>query len=167
MENEEWRDIKGYEGLYQVSNYGRVKSLCSRNQKILKPCDCGNGYLIVSLHDKDKKVHTVKVHRLVAREFVENLNPDVLTDVNHKDENKLNNSADNLEWCNKTYNNNYGNHNNNVSETLGKSIRCIETGITYRSFRHAAKEMNLSNSNISLHMRNKMSSVKGYHFEYV
>ena len=100
--SEEWRDIKGYEEKYQVSNLGRVKSLKDRygnyREKILKYSKNNRGYLTVSLC-KNSKVKLFTVHRLVAQAFIENSNN--YPEVNHKDENKENNRVDNLEWCDK------------------------------------------------------------------
>lgn len=123
---EEWRDIEGYEGLYQVSNEGRVKSLeryvewrgtiKHQSERILKPLENNRGgYLVVCLC-KNSKVKTYTVHRLVASAFIENY--EELPCVNHKDEDKTNNNVDNLEWCTYEYNINYGNHNKRVSEAL-------------------------------------------------
>ena len=96
---EVWKDIKGYEGLYWVSNLGRVKS----KRKILKPI---NGeYLKVGL-SKNGKQKTFTIHRLVAQEFVNN--PKNKSQVNHKDENKHNNNSNNLEWVTFQENMNYG-----------------------------------------------------------
>lgn len=91
---EMWKPISGYEGLYEVSNFGRVKSLKFGKEKILTP---GNykGYLSVQLC-KDGKRKMMRVHRLVAEAFIPN--PNKLETVNHKDEDKTNNSANNLEW---------------------------------------------------------------------
>lgn len=112
MTEEIWRPVVGYEGLYEVSSYGRVRSLDrydSRNQfregKILKNRDNGNGYLLCGL-SKNGIVKNKYIHRLVAEAFIER--PDGLYEVNHKDENKKNNIVDNLEWCDRKYNNNYG-----------------------------------------------------------
>lgn len=116
---EEWKDIKWYEGLYQVSNLGRVKSLPKdvfvsnptftgyrhTKEKILKPSKNGAGYQVVILCNNNKK-YQVYVHRLVAQAFIPN--PNNLPEVNHKDENPLNNIVDNLEWCTHKYNGNYG-----------------------------------------------------------
>lgn len=113
---ENWRDIIDYENLYQGSNFGRVRSvdrwvksksgsvrLCKG--RILKPSTDKNGYLKVDLWKNNKqKIHLV--HRLVAEAFLPN--PDNLQEVNHKDENKQNNNVENLEWCDRTYNVNYG-----------------------------------------------------------
>lgn len=98
-----WRDIKEYEGLYQVSNIGRVKSLF-RYKKILKLYKDKDGYLYVKLY-KNKKAQHSFVHRLVAEAFVENLYSKPI--VNHKDFNRENNIIDNLEWCTEKENINY------------------------------------------------------------
>lgn len=100
-----WKDKKDYEGLYQTSNLGRVKSFKFGKERILKPGTDKNGYLLVNLC-KNGKVKTFKVHRLVAEAFLPN--PDNLPEVNHKDENKQNNVVSNLEWCDRKYNINYG-----------------------------------------------------------
>lgn len=113
---EQWKDIKGYEGLYEVSNLGNVRSLdrtVKRGQgytikegRVLTPFyEEKKGYYQVVLA-KDGKAKTYRVHRLVAVAFLEN--PNNYTDVNHKDEVKTNNNVDNLEWCTRKYNNNYG-----------------------------------------------------------
>lgn len=116
---EYWKDIKDYEGLYQISNLGRVKSLsryvytsnpkfkgyrCTK-EKILKSGKTKKGYLIVVLR-KNNKSKSMYVHRLVATAFI--YNPNNLPEVNHKDENPLNNNVTNLEWCTHKYNGNYG-----------------------------------------------------------
>ena len=117
-----WKDIKGFEGLYQVSNFGRVKSLDKivngRNNKpvikkgkILKQVDLGQGYVVVCLR-KELKNNQKFVHRLVAEAFIPN--PNNLPQVNHKDENKKNNCVDNLEWCTAKYNANYGTRTNRI-----------------------------------------------------
>lgn len=125
MEKEEWRDIEGYEGLYQVSNLGRIKSLERIDnynrlvkEQILKPI-ANRGYLRVCLY-KDGKQKKISVHRIVAENFLEN--PHNYPQVNHKDENKSNNCVENLEWCTAKYNSNYGTKNERVaaSNTNGK-----------------------------------------------
>lgn len=103
---EEWKDIEGYENKYQVSNLGRVKSLKSNiimKQNLNKKY---NRYSIMLW--KNGKSKRFWVARLVAKAFVFNPNPDIFTQVNHKDENKTNNNSDNLEWCTVAYNNTYG-----------------------------------------------------------
>lgn len=112
-----WKDIKGYEGLYQVSNLGNIKSLNYNRKgisKILKQGLEKGGYLRISL-SKNKKSKTKAVHRLVAEAFIPN--PDNLPQVNHKNEDKTDNNVNNLEWCNVSYNINYGTR----TERCGKS----------------------------------------------
>lgn len=102
-----WKDVVGYEGLYKVSNFGRIVSLCSyggNSQRLMSPGLANNGYLMVGL-TKNKKQKSLLVHRLVAQAFIPN--PDKLDFVNHKDENKRNNNVENLEWCTKSYNSEY------------------------------------------------------------
>lgn len=108
---EEWRDVPGYEGLYEVSDQGRVR----RNGKILKPQTERWGYLHVFL-SKNGIQKWGKVHRLVASAFLPN--PQNLPQVNHKDEDKTNNAVSNLEWCDGKYNANYGTRNERVSKPV-------------------------------------------------
>ena len=106
---EEWKPIVGYEGLYEVSNLGKVKSLIDNNrkprEKILKQGKNKYGYMQVILCKDGKLKHCI-VHRLVAKAFIDN--PNNYPCVNHIDENKENNCVDNLEWCTYQYNLNYG-----------------------------------------------------------
>ena len=118
-----WKDIKEYEGYYQVSNWGRIKSL-PRNSTVkyarnLKLRANRHGYLYVVLC-KNGKVKTYYVHRLVAEAFIPNT--DNLPCVNHKDENPLNNNVDNLEWCSYSYNSNYGTAIEKRSKKLSKPV---------------------------------------------
>lgn len=110
---EEWKDIEGYEGLYQVSNLGNVRALkfyhSRNNVHLLKPTVNKYGYCVVCLH-KDKKVKQYRVHRLVAIAFLPN--PDNLPYVNHIDCDKTNNSLTNLEWCTQSENVKHGYDNN-------------------------------------------------------
>ena len=126
---EEWRPIEGYEGLYEVSSYGRVRSLDKyvksgygsyrlRKGKILSPGIRPDGYLFVNLTYNGKH-KTITVHRLVAQAFLPN--PDNLSEVNHKDEDKSNNRVENLEWCDRKYNLNYGSRKDKVRDTKIKN----------------------------------------------
>lgn len=120
---EEWRDIQGYEGLYQVSSCGRVKSLERKvfngkdfyiiNERILKPVKTKVGYKTINL-SKDSKIKHYLIHRLVAESFIPN--PNNYPCINHLDEQPYNNYKENLEWCTHKYNNNYGNHNEKISK---------------------------------------------------
>lgn len=100
--NEEWKNIEGYEGLYQISDQGQVKNL--RSGKILKPRK-SKGYYYVCLYNKGI-IKQCTIHRLVALTFIDN--PNNLEYVNHKNEIKTDNKASNLEWCTVKYNTNYG-----------------------------------------------------------
>lgn len=116
-EIEIWKDIEGYEGLYQVSNMGMVKSLnykCSGKEKILKPSK--NIYMRLVLR-KDGKGKCVLVHRLVASAFIPNDNPTEKTEIKHIDENPSNNHFLNLEWCSHIENLNYGTRNKKISDS--------------------------------------------------
>ena len=119
MDNEVWKDIVDYEGLYQVSNLGNVKSLGndkSRREKILSPGKYGNGYLYVILcRNGERKLHSI--HRLVLMTFAPCENMENLQ-VNHLDENKENNNLNNLEWVTCKDNINHGTRNDRVSEKL-------------------------------------------------
>ena len=119
MENEVWKDIADYDGLYQISDKGRVKSIGYGKERILKPAKVGSGYLFVNLYKNGEKKQFL-VHRLVCQTFIHN--PYNLPEVNHRDENKTNNSVENLEWCDRKYNNNYGTHNQRMAEKLSKPV---------------------------------------------
>lgn len=99
-----WKDIQGFEGLYEVSNYGNVRSLKFGKIKYLKPAKDGGGYYFVILC-KNGIVKHFKVHRLVANAFIEN--PNGYNEINHIDEDKTNNKVENLEWCTHKYNKRY------------------------------------------------------------
>lgn len=126
MDNEIWKDIPGFEGVYAASNKGRVRSLpridCAgrnRSGKILAQ-QIVKGYLVVGLnHNKANK--QCKVHRLVALAFIPN--PSNLPQINHKDENPLNNNVGNLEWCDYLYNRNYGGRNERAAKTQSVRLR--------------------------------------------
>lgn len=113
---EEWKPIAGYEGLYKVSNLGRV---CN-TQKVLKQTVSRKGYARVGLH-KNGNLKTIEIHRLVAQAFLDN--PNGFPEVNHKDENKLNNMVENLEWCTRKHNVTYGNRQKKATET--KNRKCL------------------------------------------
>lgn len=139
---EVWKDIKDYEGFYQVSNLGRVKSLSrsihdSRGymvhlkEKIKKPSFDKNGYPQIGLC-KNGTVITRKIHRLVAEAFISN--PENKPEINHKDEDKTNNCVSNLEWVTEKENVNYGygakrraKSNQLLAKQQAKPVQCIET----------------------------------------
>lgn len=126
-----WKDIIGYENLYQGSNWGRVKSLeridCighHRKERILKPVPDKDGYLRVGLRKNNKRKNFL-VHRLVAQAFLDN--PNNLPEVNHRDENPQNNFVSNLEWCSAKYNSNFGTRNKRIiaKNTNGKRSKKV------------------------------------------
>lgn len=116
--NEEWKPVKGFEGLYEISNLGRVKSLWYGREKILKP-EKILGYLRVVLCRNGKK-KKLFVHRLVAIAFLPN--PKGLPEVNHKDENPSNCVVSNLEWCDRRYNVNYGTGTERSTAARSKTV---------------------------------------------
>lgn len=116
MEIEIWKSVPNYEGIYEVSNFGKVRSvkrlivdknnrLINRKEIILKPSTDEKGYKKIKLF-AGGKAYTTHVHRLVALAFIPN--PHNMPQVNHKDENKSNNRVENLEWCTARYNATYG-----------------------------------------------------------
>ena len=126
---EKWRPIEGYEGLYEVSDWGDVKSTQYWNgtyERILKPIKTNRNYKTVGLY-KDGKMKINLVHRLVAQAFIPN--PNNLPCVNHKDENTSNNRVDNLEWCTFEYNHYYGTAMQRLAEKNKK--RCSKTVLQY------------------------------------
>ena len=113
-----WKDIEGYEGLYQISDIGEVRNV--KTGRVLKTYKNTTGYLQICLYkDETKKIFLV--HRLVAQAFVFNPRPNVWKLVNHRNEDPTDNRAENLEWCNAQYNSNYGTRN----ERMGKSMSAV------------------------------------------
>ena len=167
--NEIWKDISGYEGLYQVSNLGRVKSFqkwkraSCPEEFILSPSLSNNGYLQVTLY-KQKKRKKLLVHRLVAEGFVRN--PDNLPHVNHIDENTKNNRADNLEWCTPQYNNCYGTAKFRAMITTGTPVeqRLINNQLIaiYISTSIAQEITGISRKEISACLRGALDSAGGF-----
>lgn len=169
-----WKPVKNYEGLYEISNYGRIKRLAYTREiqkqtmtfkdKMLKPIIHQNGYLVVSL-SKNNKQKIYSIHRLVAQTFISN--PNNYKYINHKDEDKTNNQVDNLEWCDNKYNLNYGTRNERASKSLGKKIKCVETGIIYNSMTDVERKLKIAHNTISKVCQGKRHTAGGYHWEYV
>lgn len=164
---EVWKDISGFEGLYQVSNLGRVKSLKSRGKREhILSADVNNTYPHVNLC-KNFKPYTFLVHRLVAQAFIPN--PDNLPEVNHKDEVKTNNCVDNLEFCTRKYNVNYGTGIQRSANT--QSIPVVQKTLdgkivaTYKSSAEAKRQTGLSH--ISDCILGKREAVGGFTWEVV
>ena len=113
-----WKDIPDYEGLYKVSNTGKIFS-CVTNRE-LSAIQRSDGYTGITLCDKNHNKKQYRIHQLVAKTFIPN--PNNLPMINHKNEIKNDNRVENLEWCNNFYNSNYGNRNSILSQKLkGKS----------------------------------------------
>ena len=174
---EVWKDIEGFEGRYQVSNLGEVRSLDQqcwnghvfflKRGRVLKQKMSTSGYMRVSLgKDNDRYVH-----RLVAGAFLPNA--DGLPQVNHKDENKLNNRVENLEWCTSLYNMHYGNAVAVREEKLKRThisnrrpVINLSTGTVYPSVTEAADKEGVHFMSISSCIRGKAKSAGGHRFAY-
>lgn len=178
-----WKDIDGYEGLYQVSNLGRIKSLyritcIDRHipEKILRPA-LSRGYLGVALH-KNMKQKTFTIHRLVAIAFLPKI--ENKTHVNHKDGNKLNNNVENLEWCSQLENNRHCfDVLGKMSWRMGMSIKPINAKqiiqidkITnneickYESLMDAERKTGIQFKNIHKVCNNKRKTAGGFKWRY-
>ena len=167
-----WKDIKNYEGLYKVNENGDILSV--KYNKIIRKDITNSGYYSVKLF-KDGKGHHKNVHRIVAEAFIDNEKG--LPEVNHKDENKLNNSVSNLEWCTRIYNERYKSKKEreaftksnkyNVYDESNKLIISKGTFKTlYQTLKHSAKNLNSFRSNLNLCARGKLRRAYGYRIEY-
>lgn len=159
-----WKDIKSYEGLYQVSNLGNVKSnYTNKNLKFI-----GKEYKCVKLY-KNKEGNTFYIHRLVAELFIDN--PDNKYQVNHKDENKYNNKVDNLEWCTHKENMNYGKKQDreSISKTKYNILQYDLEGNFIKEWfnlREIIQNTNYKKGNIMLCCRKTYKQAYGYKWEY-
>ena len=162
-----WKDIPCSDGFYQVSNLGRIKSLKYGKPRILSSVCC-KGYMYISLHIKGKRVR-YSLHRLVAQAFVPN--PLGYGEVNHKDENPLNNCADNLEWCSHKYNMHYGTARLRQSLTIGKPVEQLTSDnipiATYRSAAVAETLLGIKATGIKYCCKGQRKSAGGYIWRYV
>lgn len=178
MSKEIWKEVLGYEGLYEVSNYGKVRSKnryvdCKKYKAfkkgvLLKPRKDKGGYLTVYL-SRGNKHKQFFVHRLVAMSFIENSNN--LPFINHKDENKENNVVENIEWCDRMYNNNYGSRNLRAGISCRKRILQYDLRgnfiKSYNSVFQAKKENSKSSgTHISEACNGKRKSAYGYLWRY-
>ena len=178
--NEEWRDIKGYEGRYQVSNMGRVKSLerivASKSGskrtiqgRILKLETKRTGYLRVKLYDSSGKMKNFLVHRLVCEAFHEN--PEDKPCVNHIDENKANNAAINLEWCTHKENINHGTHNARSAKARSKPVGQYTTDGKFvkiwQSVIEVERQLGFAKGSLSNAARGNLKTAYGYVWKYI
>lgn len=178
MEKEIWKDIPGYEGFYQVSNIGRVRSLDRVTKKwdgerlskgiIMKQAANIKGYLFVQLF-KDGVGKIKTVHRLVAEAFLPN--DGRLPQINHKDENKRNNCVENLEWCDGLYNARYGTRNLRAGASSSKAVIVTKSDGgeygTYSSLGDAAKAVGRSKASICNYIKAGGRSPMGLRFKYL
>ena len=158
-----WKDIENYEGLYQISNKGHVKSLYKGSERILKLWDNGRGYLRVYLTKENTSKH-IRVHRLVARAFIPN--PYNLPEINHIDENKKNNSVENLEWCDRRYNVNYGTRNERVSRKILQYSKSGEFIREWQGAREVERVLGIANSHIIDCCKGRYKSAYGFIWKY-
>ncbi len=170
MSIEHWKDIEGFEGLYQVSNLGKVKSLKRKTysrrrykehpERILKDNVDAHGYVYYFLY-KDGKAKRYKGHKLVAHAFIPN--PNNYPFINHKDENKANNCVSNLEWCTPSYNLNYGSRSQKYMKPVimidSKSQKEIKR---FKSLKQVEDEMGISHSKVSYVCYGKRKTAGGY-----
>ena len=155
MNNKEiWKDIKNYEGLYQISNFGNVKSF-KRKEKELRKCKNARGYLVVSLCS-NRIAKKFYVHRLVAQTFLDN--PKNYCQVNHIDGNKKNNAVNNLEWVNSQENMKHA-YENKLTKGRRKKVYQYDLNGNliniYESRTKASKETNIPEPIISMCIHNK------------
>ena len=173
---EEWRDVVGFEGFYQISNYGRVKSLDRmqtviwNGKEVLKPIKGriiaqskqNGGYMMANLSASSRR-REMTIHRMVAMAFIDN--PQHLKEVNHKDGDKSNNAVWNLEWCDRSEN---LRHRARVLGQRGNavSVRCVDTGKVYAAIKDAADAVGVTGAAIQIAMKKGQRS-GGYRWERV
>jgi len=164
-----WKKINNYED-YEISNFGNARSLKNNNIKKLKPSKSSSGYLQIVLC-KNGKTKNCFIHKLVAKTFLENKNN--YLEVNHIDENKENNNVNNLEWCSRKYNMNYGNIKIKQSNAKKKKVAKLNNNNEiieiYESIKEASIKNNAQETNIAKCCKHKKhyNTCKGYKWEYV
>lgn len=178
-----WKDIPNYKGLYQASNDGRIRSFYKKEPKELKQRLSNAGYFRVQLF-KNKKGKWISVHRLIGITFLDN--PENKPEINHKDENKYNNCVENLEWCTRKENNNYGtrlerfkknmnyskrkiNNENQIKKCSKPIYQYLKNGTfiqSWNSISECSRVTGLNISSISSVCCKKRNSLFGFVFEF-
>lgn len=171
---EKWKSIEGYEGLYEISTMGRVKSMERKvkngngyrivRERILKPHKHNNGYLQLLIH-KEGTIKKYYIHRLVAEAFISN--PLNFPEVNHLNEDKTDNRLENLEFCDKKHNCNYGTRIERISKANSKPVKCIETGLTFSSATEVKRKFGFTSQSISACCNGKRKTCGKYHWKFV
>lgn len=165
---EAWLNIPGYEGLYEASTHGRIRSTKrnTTNGKILTLVERPDKYLVTNL-SKEGKEKTARVARLICETFIPN--PNAYPCVNHKDENRKNNNVGNLEWCSYEYNNNYGLHKQRATESRSKKVvqYDINGGFIseYPSINEASRKTGIALSCIGRCCSGEFKQTHGYIFK--
>ena len=174
LKNEIWKDVKGFENLYQISNYGRLKSIGKNNHSknnnktiIRKTFPNRKGYLSCIIYNNNKK-HNMRIHRLVAKTFIENpLNKE---QVNHIDGNKQNNCVNNLEWCTNSENQLHAYKNGLEKPRFKRKVSQYDLNgnyiNTYEYIRTAGRKLNIDESSISSVCRGNRKTAGGYIWRY-
>lgn len=174
-----WKDVKDFEKLYQVSNFGNIRSLNKLDTlgrkvtgKLMKPIRRKDGYFDITLRKNNIQKHYL-LHRLIAITFIENKNN--YKEINHKDENKTNNNINNLEWCNRSYNINYGKANDKRRNKLinnKRSKKVLQFNLnnelinTFNSLNEVKRQLNYSISGISQCCNGERKTSHNYIWRY-
>lgn len=155
-----WKQIEGHQGAYLIGSNGEIFN--QKTGKYLKPVRGSNGYCHVTLCYGEKE--DCMIHRLVAETFIPN--PGNLPQVNHKDENKLNNAVENLEWCTSKYNVNYGQGALQRNSPVLQIDKCGNVIKHWNSIKEASEELRIKSQGISRVCRKQRRSCGGFRWEY-
>lgn len=162
MTGERWKEVSGYEGVYQVSDQGRVKSI--KSGRLRKHSKQGSGYDQVILSSNGAR-RTFLLHRLVAQAFISN--PMNKPHINHKDGDKSNNQADNLEWC--TVSENLLHRYRVLGQSGGRCrpVLCVDTGQTFPSAKAAAEALGINRAGVTQCCNDKQRTTKKLKFKFL
>lgn len=159
----DWIELKGFDCFYEINEFGQIRN---KDGKILKTCINSGGYEVITLR-KNKKKKQLYIHRLVAEYFIPN--PNNHREINHKNEDKLDNHKNNLEWCNRRYNSIYGTKLERQRQSNPLKKKIVQYSLTndfiktWDSITLASRELNISRANIVQCLRiNKRKTAGGY-----